>query len=173
MRRTLFVPALALTLPLGTYATDNYGGRGGYGRPGSRGRQRDDHNDPRRDDRHEVREHRQLGKKDRIFKNRDDDTLDMAGTVRAAPLSAHSPAVFSATSSRAGAARRLGRFRVKLAACSPDGQSIDGIFVVHSLAPTHRASPILYFLASTSGRTHFKRGLAVRRYQSLVTASDG
>lgn len=71
MRRMLFMPALVLTLSLGACATDDYGGRGGYGRPGFSDRDQDHRNGSRVGDRHDAREHLQLVKKDRIYRDRD------------------------------------------------------------------------------------------------------
>ncbi|WP_093022790.1 hypothetical protein [Sphingobium sp. YR768] len=73
MRRILIVPALAAIQSLSACVTDDYGGRGGYGRPGFSNRDRDlDRRDGRRHDgRHVARERRQLGKKDRIYRDRD------------------------------------------------------------------------------------------------------
>jgi outer membrane lipoprotein SlyB len=75
MRHIALVPALVAALSLGACATDDYGGRGGYGRPGYSDRDRDrdrDRHDARRDDnRRDARERRQLGKKDRIYRDRD------------------------------------------------------------------------------------------------------
>ncbi|SHM44132.1 hypothetical protein SAMN05518668_109140 [Sphingobium sp. YR657] len=71
MPRMLFMPVLAAPLTLGACANDDYGERGGYGRPGFSDRDQDYRNDRRFGNRHDARERRQLGKKDRIYRDRE------------------------------------------------------------------------------------------------------
>lgn len=71
MRRMLFMPALVLPLPLGACANEDYGGRAGYGRPGFSDRDRDHLDGLYFGYRRDARQRRQIGKKDRIYCDRD------------------------------------------------------------------------------------------------------
>lgn len=162
MRLTLFMPAMVLTLPLVVHAIGNYGGRGGYGRYGFSGRHRDD--------RHEVRVHRQLGEKDRVSRDRHDDILEGAGMGRAVSLSAHSPAVCLAMSSRRAIPRHSERSWGPVAARLRDGRSFDEMFVVNSprsLDFGHAQSSIS--LRAPRVASLRERGLAIHRYRAWRT----
>jgi hypothetical protein len=79
MRTIVFVPVIAAMLSLGACASDSYGNRGarpGYGhvdrdRDGYRDRDRSRSDRRRDDDRRGARERRQLGDRDRIYRDRD------------------------------------------------------------------------------------------------------
>lgn len=70
MRTIVFIPAMAAMLSLGACASDNYGDRG-YGRPGYSDRDRDRYDNRRSDNRRDADQRRQLGNKDRIYRDRD------------------------------------------------------------------------------------------------------
>jgi hypothetical protein len=75
MRNIVLGPVMAAMLSLGGCASDDYGNRGGYGRPGygdrDRDRDRDRYDNRRSDNRRDAHQPRQIGSKDRIYRDRD------------------------------------------------------------------------------------------------------